>query len=241
MAKQTLLCFLLAGNLLSLTCDVRDMARETRSKTEMTSWLSRQKRDQSTSMNDFKKPGLTGKDNTIPDEKGEIRIGLLIPYTSKVVMSTYKTGEYYVSSFLIAADKINNDSDLLPGHKLSIVYNDTGCLAEKEIQLFYYQLAKMNVAGIIGLGCAGCKIVAAFAGALNVPIISHVSASVLIFAIFRDVQFSFVYSPPPLVQDSLVIVTKGPTLRFFTKMSTTFKIVTQTKHETLFQGSRAEK
>ena len=118
----------------------------------------------------------------------EIVVGVLIPYTSKVAMSSHQTGYYYASSFLIARDNINSDTNLLPGRKVRIIFNDTECLDKNEIQQFDYQLNQMNAVAIIGLGCDGCEAVARFAGALNIPIISHVSRLLVI----SSIEFKFV-------------------------------------------------
>ena len=139
--------------------------------------LHRHKRADEQSRNGTSSQPITsnGVSTNTTSKTEEILIGVLIPYTSKVVMSSYQTGTYYASSFKIAQDKINNDPKLLPGRKLRIIYNDTQCLGEKEIELFYYQLTQMKAAAVIGLGCDGCKTLARFAGALNVTLVSHVS------------------------------------------------------------------
>ena len=113
------------------------------------------------------------------DKIEEILILALIPYTSKVVIPSYLTGTYYASSLLIAADEINDDTKLLPGRRLRVIFSDSQCLAETAVQQVLYQWRKLNIAAIIGAGCDECKTVARIAGSLNIPIVSHVSKHLL--------------------------------------------------------------
>ena len=108
-----------------------------------------------------------------------IKIGILL--AQRVLNNTWwKSGNFYASAFQIAVDRINDDPQLLHGHKLEYVYNDTECSEEKSIQLFHYQVCQMNVAGVIGLGCSKCDGLAKYAGAINVNMVSHVSILILL-------------------------------------------------------------
>ena len=107
----------------------------------------------------------------------EIVIGLLIPYTfhDQVEHSTYYTGKFYASAFNIALNEINSNPTLLPGYSLKYIWNDTKCLEKEAIKAQIYQLQN-KIDAFIGPGCH-CKTVAKIAGAINIPIISHVSTS----------------------------------------------------------------
>ena len=109
----------------------------------------------------------------------EIRFGLLIPYNfTNVDRSAYESGYYYASAAEIAVDKINQDPQLLSDYCLSYIWSDTECLEKEAIRAQAYQLQfqekEHKVDAFIGPGCH-CKTVANVAGALNIPIISHVS------------------------------------------------------------------
>ena len=120
------------------------------------------------------RPDLTRTPN---EEKNVIRIGVLLAQTfpENSSRNAFESGDFYASAFLVAINKINNDSKLLPHQRLEYVYNDTKCLAEETAKVFHYQVCQMNVVGVVGLGCDGCDLLAEYAGAAaNVIIISHV-------------------------------------------------------------------
>ena len=114
-----------------------------------------------------------------------IRIGILLAQNisigkqkgkdDEVAVSTWKSGDFYASAFVIAIDEINNNPDLLPRHKLEYVYNNTECLDKKAMKLFHYQVCQRDVVGVIGLGCTRCNFLAEYAGAANIMMVSHVS------------------------------------------------------------------
>ena len=128
----------------------------------------------------------------------EIVIGLLLPYTfaDSVKMSTYKSGKFYASAIDIALEEINKNPDLLPGYRLTYIWNDTKCLESDAINSQYYQLRskqdKIDV--FIGLGCE-CNTVARVAGALNIPIISHVSIKIKERVNSQSLFLSFIRPP----------------------------------------------
>ena len=116
-------------------------------------------------------------------KRKEIRFGLLIPYNfTGVDRSSYDSGSYYASAAEIAVDKINKDPHLLSNYCLSYIWNDTECLEKEAIRAQDYQLhfqgKEHRVDAFIGPGCH-CKTVANVAGALNIPIISHVSIKLI--------------------------------------------------------------
>ncbi len=114
--------------------------------------------------------------------KDEVVLGLLIPYnvTGAADLSGYSGGEYYAAAFLLAIDDINKDKTLLPNIFLNYVWNDTMCLDDLAIRnqiwqhCSYQGKERKGVDAFIGTGCK-CGTVVKNAGALNLPIISHVS------------------------------------------------------------------
>ena len=135
-------------------------------------------------------------------KRKEITFGLLIPYnfSSKVERSTYDSGLYYASAVEIALDKINKDPDILPDYCLNYVWNNTGCLEQNAIRAQDYQLhldgKEHAVNAFIGPGCH-CNTVAKVAGALNIPIISHVSKEHKHFKFEDGSTAIHIMTPPP--------------------------------------------
>ena len=107
----------------------------------------------------------------------EIKIGIILAQTiaKEKDVSTWRSGDFYASAFLVARDEINNNSHLLPRHRLEYVYNDTKCLDDRAIRLLQYQVFQRNVVGIIGFGCSRCDCLAKYASAFDIMIVSHVS------------------------------------------------------------------
>ena len=116
------------------------------------------------------------RDLSRKENKSEIVVGLLIPYTfdgSRVSMSTYHSGAFYASAILIALEDINKHGSLLPGKNLSFIWNDTTCVERTAIKQQHYQQQK-GVYAYIGGGCH-CTTIAKNAGAYDIPMISYVS------------------------------------------------------------------
>ena len=116
------------------------------------------------------------------EKRKEVVLGLLIPYnvTGKAGLSGYIGGEYYASAFMLAIEDINKRDDILPNIELKYVWNDTKCLSDLAIRsqiwmhCSYQGKERRGVDAFIGTGCK-CGTVVKNAGALNLPIISHVS------------------------------------------------------------------
>ena len=109
------------------------------------------------------------------NDKPNILLGVLIPFTlGTAPMTSYASGTYYASAMFLAIDDVNNNKDLLPNHTLSLVWADTICDWKKTIQVQLDMIKDQNVDAFIGGGCAGCEAMAKNAGAVNIPIISHV-------------------------------------------------------------------
>lgn len=115
-------------------------------------------------------------------DKGTILLGVIIPYTfGEAAMTSYSSGMFYASAMFLAIDDVNNNKDLLPNHKLSLVWADTECDWKKTIKVQLDMIKEQNVDAFIGGGCAGCEAVARNAGAENIPMISHVSVCMFLF------------------------------------------------------------
>ena len=117
----------------------------------------------------------------------EIVIGFLLPYTlSNTLKQSYFTaGEYFASAFILAIEDINENRKLLPGHKVTYVWNNTECLENNTLSLQYEQLTRDRpVDVIIGPGCH-CSGAAKLGAALNVAAISYVSIVMLLLTFFH--------------------------------------------------------
>ncbi|XP_047143124.1 atrial natriuretic peptide receptor 1 isoform X1 [Hydra vulgaris] len=103
-----------------------------------------------------------------------IKIGVILPHTlGESKLSSYNSGVYYASAMYMAIDDINSQSTYLPNHKLELVWGDTMCDWKSTIKLQIEMLEYEKVDAFIGGGCAGCLALAQNAGALNMPMISH--------------------------------------------------------------------
>ncbi|XP_057310994.1 atrial natriuretic peptide receptor 1-like isoform X2 [Hydractinia symbiolongicarpus] len=106
--------------------------------------------------------------------KDVILLGVLIPYTlGDSHLTSYYSGKYYASAMYLAIDDINNNKNLLPNHRVEIVWADTMCDWKKAVTLQMGMIHNESVDAFIGGGCQGCKATARNAGAINVPMISH--------------------------------------------------------------------
>eukprot|EP00794_Sanderia_malayensis_P009041 gene9041-10008_t len=109
--------------------------------------------------------------------KEKLTLGLIFPYCQnspcRFLRSPLSEGKEYAAAFKIALDKVNKDSNLLPGHELSFVFNDTKMVEKTGVKAMYEQFTEKNVAALVGLGWH-CFPLATIASALNVPVVSHV-------------------------------------------------------------------
>lgn len=110
--------------------------------------------------------------------EGNLTIGLILPYRRTAGGSRGLRGIHYASAITIAVDNINKDPNLLPGIRLSFIWNDSECTEEKSIQAFLSQWER-SVDGFIGFGC-NCHTQARLAAALNLPVVSHVSTNIFL-------------------------------------------------------------
>lgn len=108
-----------------------------------------------------------------PTSGEDFTLGLLIPYFPSTVSSS-EVGEKYAPAIIQAVDDINNSSDLLPGHHVSYIWNDTKCDEDQSLRALSYQIHERQVSAIIGPGCT-CQVEARLASALDIPMISYVS------------------------------------------------------------------
>ena len=115
------------------------------------------------------------------DDREQIMIGLLLPFTLSAHGSEYGEGgaKFYAEAFNIAVERINNNVSLLPGYRIDYIFNNTRCNEIDSIRAMHYQYMFQKNRGstihaFVGLGCH-CKAPVKFAGAINVPVVSHVS------------------------------------------------------------------
>ena len=126
---------------------------------------------------------VNGSSNST-DNRKQIFIGLLLPFTFERPRSNYDGGAvFYAEAFLLALEAVNKDRSLLPGYRLDYVYNNTKCTELNNIRAMYYQYQlrdrqNLPVHGFIGLGCE-CSTAAKFASAMKVPVVSHVSSLII--------------------------------------------------------------
>ncbi|XP_066910581.1 resact receptor-like isoform X2 [Clytia hemisphaerica] len=112
--------------------------------------------------------------SSLRKDKGTILLGVLLPYSlGKAQMTAYYSGSFYASAMFIAIDDVNNNTDLLPNHKLELIWADTKCDWKETIQLQLNMMKDLQVDAFIGGGCEGCEATARNAGAENLPFISH--------------------------------------------------------------------
>ena len=113
---------------------------------------------------------------TWPAAGDEFTLGLLIPYSlpfAEKITIEY-LGEYFAPAIIQAVEDVNNRSDLLPGHHLSFIWNDTHCNETVSLKSMWYQVNERRVSAIIGPACS-CRTEARLASALDIPMISYVS------------------------------------------------------------------
>ena len=79
----------------------------------------------------------------------------------------------YASGITLAVEKVNSNPQLLAGHKLRYIWNDTACVETKAVKQQLYQL-EAGVDAFIGPACE-CKTAAIVAEAVNKALISYVS------------------------------------------------------------------
>ncbi|KAL9957058.1 hypothetical protein ACROYT_G038645 [Oculina patagonica] len=96
---------------------------------------------------------------------------MLIPFDSSSSPTNHE-GKYYAPAIVQAVDDINNSSDLLPGHHLSFIWNDTECKEDQSLRALSYQVHDRQVDAIIGPGCS-CQLEARLASALDIPMVSY--------------------------------------------------------------------
>ena len=107
-------------------------------------------------------------------------VGLLIPYTTPDTSSADLFGIRYAPASLLALENINNSTHLLPGHHLSLVWNDTKCDRNLALKALIYQIYEKRVDAVIGPACY-CDVGARLANVENVPMISYVSSVIQVF------------------------------------------------------------
>ena len=103
----------------------------------------------------------------------EFTLGLLVPIDPSI-LDAVKAGKYYAPAIAQAVEDVNNRSDLLAGHTLSFIWNDTNCDESQTLRALSYQIHEKHVDAIIGPGCS-CHTEARLASALDIPMISYVS------------------------------------------------------------------
>lgn len=113
----------------------------------------------------------------------DFTVGLLIPYTTPGRSSPDLFGIRYAPASLLALENINNSTDLLPGHHLSLVWNDTKCDPNLSLKALIYQIYKKRVDAVIGPACS-CRVGARLANVENIPMISYVSSLLLFFLLY---------------------------------------------------------
>ncbi|PFX31873.1 atrial natriuretic peptide receptor 1-like [Stylophora pistillata] len=96
-------------------------------------------------------------------------LGLLVPLTNP--KGSFK-GKLFAPAIASAVDDVNNSSDLLAGHHLSYIWNDTECKETKSLQALSHLINERKVSAIIGPGCS-CQYEARYASAVDVPMISY--------------------------------------------------------------------
>ena len=96
-------------------------------------------------------------------------LGLLVPFDG-----LRASAKLFAPAIVTAVDDINNSSDLLSGHHLSYIWNDTECNEDKSLQAMAHQIHERKVSAIIGPGCT-CQYEARYASVLDVAMISYVS------------------------------------------------------------------
>lgn len=104
--------------------------------------------------------------------RAEIKLGVSIPWSGV----NWDAGPRFASGILIAVDRVNNDPNLLPGHRLSFEWKDSKCEESASltaaVDLFANTSPKIHA--LIGPACSGgCKAAAYLSSHWNMPIISY--------------------------------------------------------------------
>ncbi len=109
-------------------------------------------------------------------KKERLTIGLIFPYSfgKDSLDGSPPDGEKYAAAFKLAVDKVNNDSELLPNHNLTFIFNNTELHELIAIKAMYQQCKTNRISAFVGLGWH-CLSLTTFATAQEVPVISHVS------------------------------------------------------------------
>ena len=116
-------------------------------------------------------------------------VGLLIPYTTPG-RSADLFGIRYAPASLLALENINNSTDLLPGHHLSLVWNDTKCDPNLSLKALIYQIYEKRVDAVIGPACS-CQVEARLANVENIPMISYVSSLIILLYWRRTAEIPY--------------------------------------------------
>lgn len=112
-----------------------------------------------------------------------IKLGVLLPYTlGNSDLPKIFAGRNYAPAMYLAVEDINNNTYLLQNHKVDLVWGNTQCDLKNTIELTMKMIEEQKVDAIIGGGYAGCLLTAQVATAKNIPMVSHVSVLILIFA-----------------------------------------------------------
>lgn len=104
-------------------------------------------------------------------ESRNFTLGFLCPFTN--CDGHNQCGNTYASGITLAIEKVNSDPNLLVGHRLNFIWNDTNGEEIKAIEQQLYQL-NSGVDAFIGPALK-CKVAAVNAAASNKPLISYVS------------------------------------------------------------------
>ena len=102
----------------------------------------------------------------------EVKLGVSIPWSGV----NWDAGPRFASGILIAIDRINNDSSLLPGQKLTFEWKDSKCeeSASLTAAVDLFASTSPRIQALIGPACSGgCKAAAYLANHWNLPIVSY--------------------------------------------------------------------
>ena len=106
-------------------------------------------------------------------EEPAIHLALLLPMTG-----VWDGGLRIAGAAALAAERVNADKALLPGHVLKYSWADSGCSASQGLKAIGELLSresKINV--VIGPGCSSaCTATSYLSGAQNIPQISYSNA-----------------------------------------------------------------
>lgn len=102
----------------------------------------------------------------------ELKLGVLLPYTYDANWD-FPAADHYASAVSLAVEEVNKDPNLLPGAKLSFMWNNTACNQSKMVEQQHWQI-KHGVVGFVGPSCHGRK-AARIAKRRDLAVISFVS------------------------------------------------------------------